>query len=120
MTDAERRMKLFTRLVEKGTLKQKVFQQTYESFLMIKDVLREMSEEYEKSEFNNELDIPVEFSEKGQFEVQIKFAGDILVFMMHTNVFTFEEGHEIYSKPYVQEEECRAYFGMIQIYNLLI
>lgn len=119
MTNKERRQKLFTSLVEKGSLKQKVFQQTYESFLIFKEVLRELSEDYEKNHNNNELDIPVEFSEKGQFEVQIKFAGDILVFMMHTNVFEFPRDHIIHKTSYVKEDPSRSFCGVINVFNFL-
>ncbi|MEN8224725.1 MAG: hypothetical protein ABFS05_05120 [Bacteroidota bacterium] len=119
MTTSERRQKLFNSLVEKGTLKQKVFQQTHESFLIFKDVLRELSEAYDQSDINSDSDIPVEFSEKGQFEVQLKFAGDVLVFMMHTNVFEFPRDHIIHKTSYVKEDTSRSFCGVINIFNFL-
>jgi hypothetical protein len=119
MKTPERREKLFTRLVDKGTLKQEVFQKTYNSFLIFKDVLRELSEDYTALNIDGELDIPVEFSEKGQFEVQLKFAGDVLVFMMHTNVFEFPRDHIIHKTSYVKEDPSRSYCGVINIFNFL-
>ena len=119
MATSERRQKLFTSLVEKGALKQEVFQQTYESFLLFKDVLKELTEDYTNNLQNDELDIPVEFSEKGQFEVQIKFAGDVLVFMMHTNVFEFPRDHIIHKTSYVKEDPSRSFCGVINIFNFL-
>jgi hypothetical protein len=119
MTDAERRQKLFTRLVEKGTLKQKVFTQTYESFLQFKEILIELTEAYDISNLDEEIEIPVEYSEKGQFEVQLKFAGDVLVFMMHTNVFEFPRDHIVQKTSYVKDDPSRSFCGVINIFNFL-
>ena len=119
MTDKERRKKLFTHLVEKGTLKQKVYQQTYESFLLFKEVLLELSSSYAGSHLKTEVEIPVEFDEKGQFEVQLKFAGDVLVFMMHTNVFEFPRDHIVQKTSYVKDDPTRSFCGVINIFNFL-
>jgi hypothetical protein len=119
MSISEKRLQLFSQLVEKGTIKQKVFQQTKEAFLMFKDVLRELSEEYEKTNPDKEIDVPVEFSEKGEFEVQLKFAGDVLVFMMHSNVFEFPRDHIIHKTSYVKEDSTRSFCGVIHIFNFL-
>ncbi len=119
MTDPERRQKLFNSLVEKGTLKQKVFQQTLESFQLFRSVLYELTESYEGAELSPEMEIPVEFDEKGQFEVQLKFGGDVLVFMMHTNVFEFPRDHVIHKTSYVKEDPNRSFCGVILIFNFL-
>jgi len=119
MTDKERRQNLFNSLIEKGTLKQEVFKQTYDAFLMFKEALLDLSEEYAKLDAETEIDVPVEFSEKGQFEVQIKFAGDVLIFMMHTNVFEFPRDHIIHKTSYVKEDLTRSYCGVINIFNFL-
>ena len=119
MTKPEKRQKLFNHLVEKGTLKQKVFQETYGSFLMFKEVLHELSESYIRSGIDKTGTVPVEYSEKGEFEIQIKFAGDVLVFMMHTNVFEFPRDHLIHKTSYVKEDTTRSFCGVINIYNFL-
>jgi len=119
MTDQERRNKLFTSLVEKGTLKQQAFQQTLESFQLFKSVLFEITESYDEADLDKDLEIPVEFGEKGQFEVQLKFAGDVLVFMMHSNVFEFPRDHIVHKTSYVKEDPSRSYCGVINIYNFL-
>ena len=33
--------------------------------------------------------VTVEYHDRGEFEFRLKFAGDVLIFMMHTNVFEF-------------------------------
>jgi hypothetical protein len=119
MPTQERREKLFNNLIEKGTLKQEVFKQTQEAFLLFKDVLLELYEDYKDLPQDAEMDIPVEYSEKGQFEVQLKFAGDVLVFMMHTNVFEFPREHIIHKTSYVKDDSSRSFCGVINIFNFL-
>ena len=119
MTKPDKRQQLFTHLVRKGTLKQKVFRQTEQSFMIFRDVLHDISVQYASSGTDKDETVPVEFSEKGQFEVQIKFAGDVLVFMMHTNVFEFPRDHLIHKTSYVKENPDRSFCGVIHIYNFL-
>lgn len=119
MTNPERRQKLFDSLVDKGTLKQKVFQQTNEVFLLFKQALLDLTEEYGKLDRKAEISIPVEYSEKGQFEVQLKFAGDVLVFMMHSNVFEFPRDHIVHKTSYVKDDPSRSFCGVINIFNFL-
>jgi hypothetical protein len=119
MSKPERREKLFNNLIEKGTIKQEVFKQTQEAFLLFKDVLLELCEDYEVLPQDAEMEIPVEYSDKGQFEVQLKFAGDVLVFMMHTNVFEFPREHIIHKTSYVKDDPSRSFCGVINIFNFL-
>lgn len=119
MTDSDRRKKLFETIASKGSLKQEVFQRTLELFQEFKAVLYEIAEEYGETDFDTDLEIPVEYGEKGQFEVQLKFAGDVLVFMMHSNVFEFPRDHIMHKTSYVKEDPSRSYCGEINIYNFL-
>lgn len=63
--------------------------------------------------------VEIIFTDRGEFEAELKFSGDSLVFAMHTNTFTFADDHPIFALPYVQEDPRRAYCGLIQIYNFL-
>ncbi|MDX1627229.1 MAG: hypothetical protein R3345_00945, partial [Fulvivirga sp.] len=49
----------------------------------------------------------------------IKLAGDLLVFLMHTNIVTLEEQHGFNKSDYVQENAMRKYLGQINIYNFM-
>lgn len=119
MKISEKRKELFASLIEKGALKQKVYHKTQDAFLLFKDALRNLSEEYDKNLPEKDVEVPVEFSEKGEFEVQLKFAGDVLVFMMHTNVFEFPRDHIIHKTSYVKEDPNRSFCGVINIFNFL-
>lgn len=64
-------------------------------------------------------EVTFEYIDKSDFEFQIKFGGDVLVFFMHTNVFDFDKSHNIWNSSYVKEDRMRTYCGMINIYNFL-
>ena len=108
---------LFKMLIAKGHLKQEVYSNTYNTFIKFKTIIKEIVKEYKESEFQQGKPIPFEYKNRGEFEVELKFAGDILVFMMHTNVFEFPRDHEVNKIPYVKEDKNRSYCGIINIYN---
>lgn len=61
----------------------------------------------------------IEFKEIGLHEFHIKLAGDLLIFVLHTNVVTFAPDHFIMQETYVSENEVNRYFGQINIYNFM-
>jgi hypothetical protein len=61
----------------------------------------------------------VEFREKSEFEVELRVAGDVLIFHMHTNVFEFDTSHQVWKSTYVKEKPSRSFCGMINVYNFL-
>lgn len=106
-------------LREKSAIKKEVCSVGNKLFADFKRVIGEMQKEYEGeiSDFPN----PVRFevNDKGEFEIELTFAGDILYFTLHTNVFSFEPTHPIWQNPYIKEDETRAYCCMIQVHNFL-
>lgn len=103
----------------KAITKKIVFKKTLMSFKQIKDQLR-IYERWMQGRFNRyENIIDTEYLQHGDFEAEIKFGSDTLVFLMHTDVFTFPEDHFIHKTNYVKEDPLRAYAGMIMIYDFL-
>ncbi len=108
------------RFKNKSVLKQKIFQNTSDTFVELKQVAKDFAEEAKKElKKNNIPQIKVEFFDKGQFEAELNFAGDTLVFIMHTNVFEFPREHSIMRSSYIKEDESRSYCGVIYVYNFL-
>lgn len=108
---------LFNRLIDKGLLKQKVYSNTSDSFKLFKSEILKLKKEYEN---NPDADkIVFEFFDRSEFEFEIKFAGDILVFLMHTNVFEIPRDHALNRTTYVKKDKKRSYCGIIHIYNFL-
>ncbi|OYT13554.1 MAG: hypothetical protein B6I19_04655 [Bacteroidetes bacterium 4572_114] len=110
---------LFKMLTAKGILKQEVYANTYNTFSKFKTVIKEIVKEYQESDIRPKKPIPFEYKNRGEFEVELKFAGDLLIFMMHTNVFEFPREHEVSKMPYIREDKERSYCGIINIYNFL-
>ncbi|MBP9991395.1 MAG: hypothetical protein KBT45_08235 [Bacteroidales bacterium] len=103
----------------KGLLKQEVYQATKETFDLFRTTTREIISQFQKANEQQENKIRFEFTDRGDFEFEVKFAGDVLIFMMHTNVFEFSRNHEVMKSPYIRENPNRSYCGVIHIYNFL-
>ena len=63
--------------------------------------------------------IKLEYTDRSNFDAQIKVAGDILLFSMHSNIFQFDREHPAWKTPYIQKNKYNAYSGIINIYNFL-
>lgn len=103
----------------KAHLKQEVYQSTKEAFDLFRATTREIITHFQQANEEEEKKIRFEFTDRGDFEFEVKFAGDVLIFMMHTNVFEFSRNHEVMKSPYIRENPNRSYCGVIHIYNFL-
>ena len=114
------RERILSTIVEKSSLKQKVFDNTFTTFNELKDTLFEMASEMDDA-LEGKLDkrVRLEYRDRGKFEAQLQIASDILIFQMHTDVFEFDSNHIILQNPYVQADKANSYCGVINIYNFL-
>ena len=103
----------------KSELKQTVYKSTKETFEIFRRETRELIELFKQQCHDEGRNVAFEFTDRGDFEFEVKFAGDILLFMMHTNVFEFSRDHQVMKTPYVREDSRRSYCGVIHIYNFL-
>ena len=103
----------------KSELKQNVYQATKDTFELFRRETRELIELFRARSREEGHQIAFEFTDRGDFEFEVKFAGDILLFMMHTNVFEFSRDHQVMKTPYVRDDPKRSYCGVIHIYNFL-
>ena len=110
---------LFTIINKKGQLKQLVYRNTLASINLIKKVIADLQIEYTKTYSLDPQAIPFIQKDMGEFEVHLQFAGDMLIFAMHTNIFEFSRYHEVMSTNYIREDKSRSYCGIINIYNFL-
>lgn len=110
---------LLNLVFEKGTLKQNVYNSTKEAFALFRSTTKGLIEEFQEKKKANGSIVNFEFHDHGDFEFEVKFAGDVLIFMMHTNVFEFSRDHQVMKTPYIREDNKRSYCGVIHIYNFL-
>jgi hypothetical protein len=106
-------------LRQKSLLKQKVYDNTLEWFGVVKEVLKDLSKDVNDNLGNIDPRIKLEYTDRSNFDAQLKVAGDILLFSMHSNIFQFDREHPAWKTPYIQKNKNNAYSGVINIYNFL-
>lgn len=103
----------------KASLKQAIYRTTSEVFLDTKIILSKITEKL-KADFGvKDPSIEIAYKENNQFEVQLKFAGDMLVLSMHSNIFNFDAAHSIHDTEYVKNDPTRSFCGVIYVHNFL-
>ena len=106
-------------LRDKSVMKQQVYDNSLGLLNLVKQVLDEIAKEYNSLLKDIDKRVYLEYKDHGQFEAQLKIAGDLLIFSMHTNIFEFNREHSIWKLPYVQDNKMNSYCGVISIYNFL-
>ena len=115
----DKKLTIISTIKEKSLLKQKVFDKTLETFCIVKDVLKNLSKEVNTSLAGLDSRVKLEYTDRSNFDAQIKVAGDILLFSMHSNIFQFDREHPAWKTAYIQKNKYNAYSGVINIYNYL-
>ena len=111
--------KIVSVVQDKASLKQEIYRNTLLTFETFKKEGQALIEELKGKMSTFDKDVILEFTEKGEFEFQLKIGGDIILFYMHTNVFDFDKTHSLWKTAYVKSDSSRTYCGMINIYNFL-
>ncbi len=106
-------------IFSKGRLKQDVYHSTKEAFELFRATAKDLIAQLQEQNRERGTDLKFEFTDRGDFEFEIRFASDTLFFLMHTNVFEFSRNHEVMKSPYIRENPDRSYCGVIHIYNFL-
>jgi hypothetical protein len=115
----EKKQVIINTLKEKSLLKQRVYDNTFESFNIVKEILKSMAKEINVNLTGIDSRIKLEYTDRSNFDAQIKIASDILLFSMHSNIFQFDRDHPAWKTPYIQKNKYNAYSGIINIYNFL-
>lgn len=110
---------IISALEQKASIKQAIYRHTLSIFERMKDmsenIVSQLSEKFAALDPN----VKIEYKEINEFEFRLKFSGDLLIFTMHSNVTTFQHEHVIFKSPYIKENENRAYFGQVMVYNFM-
>ena len=106
-------------LKEKSSLKQDVYHTALQAFNAFKANAKKIADELKKDAMVIDKRLIIEYKDKGTFEFELRVAGDLLIFAMHTNVFEFDKSHQIWRTSYLKEDPFRSYCGIINIYNFL-
>mgnify|MGYP001001437251 CR=1 FL=1 len=106
-------------LTEKSVMKQDVYSNTIAVFNELRDVLKEKADDFSSSMSKIDKRVLINFKELSLQSMQLKVAGDILDFEMHSNVFEFDRSHPMHKTSYIKNEHFNSYCGIISIYNFL-
>lgn len=117
--DAEQRKLILQLLREKSVMKQDVYSNTTAVFTELKDILKDTSEYLSDEISKIDKRVNIYYKDISMHSAQLKVAGDILDFQMHSNVFEFDHSHPIFKTGYVRNNEMNSYCGIISVYNFL-
>lgn len=104
---------------DKSVVKQQTYQHLLNAFENIKQQAKEIVAEIGKLIADVDKEVTVSFESISLHEFQIKVAGDMLVFVLHTNVVTFGDEHAVVKSDYISENINRKFFGQIMVYNFM-
>ena len=109
--------KIVKLLTEKSVMKQDVFKNTIATFDLLKECISEVSNTLISEVKEIDKRISIEVTATSKQSTQLKVAGDMLEFFMHSNVFDFEKTHPMFKTSYVKQNEYNSYCGIINEYN---
>ncbi len=113
------REKIIELLKTKTSIKQEVYDISIEVFNRLKNTLQEYAVEMNETLEGEDRRVKMAYQDRGKFEAQVQVASDILLFVMHTNVFKYDQNNPIEGAINVGDDPLDAYFGVINVYNFL-
>lgn len=119
MENESKENQIINTLIEKSSMKQRVFDNTLNIFKKLKNVLQTLMNEYNSKLSKNDERLLLSYTDEGTFQCSLKVAGDILIFHMHSNIFEFDRDHGVWKISYVQKDKSVTYSGIINVYNFL-
>lgn len=120
MEQKEQQQEVILKLLsEKSVMKQDVYSNTIAVFNQLKDILKERAETLSDKISKVDRRVNISFKDLSLQAMQIKVAGDMLDFQMHSNVFEFEATHPMHKTGYIKANPFNSYCGVINVYNFL-
>jgi hypothetical protein len=106
-------------LESKSTAKQVTYKNLLAAFDLLAKESKRIADELKNASHPGDSDVTVDFKKINDHEFHVKLAGDLLVFVLHTNVVTFAFDHPVMKTEYIQAHAINRYFGQIMIYNFM-
>ena len=116
---ADRLAQIFDGLKQKSSAKQAIFRNTQAAFDCLRQVSQELVVELSRKLTPLDSSVAIEYRSINDMEFHIKFSGDLLVFVMHSNVVTFADDYGPMPSAYVAQDFLRRFFGHIMAYNFM-
>ncbi|MGY2131885.1 hypothetical protein ACW9KT_06640 [Hymenobacter sp. HD11105] len=106
-------------LKQKATAKQAIFRNTSAAFDLLRQVSLELTLELSRRITSVDSNVIIEYRPVNDMEFHIRFSGDLLMFVMHSNIITFPDDYGPMPSKYVEEDFRRRFFGHIMAYNFM-
>lgn len=120
MNSEQDHLDYITQLLEsKSAAKQKTYKHLLAAFSVLSKESQRIIHELKKKSKPKDHDVTIEFNAVNEHEFHVKLAGDLLIFVLHTNIVTFADDHVIMNDLYMKQQEVNRYFGQIMIYNFM-
>ncbi len=119
MSEKKSRELIFKTLLEKAHLKHEIIENTKKVFKEFKVALEDVSKQLKSELPGNSRDVIIEYKAKGDFEAILRFESDVLLFMMHADVFDFDKSHNMWQTSYVNKDNYNSFCGIISVYDFL-
>lgn len=105
-------------LQDKILVKKEVFQSLSTSFEFLKNVVLEITNDYNSSlkevSNNQKLECTIEPT-----HIELFFGTEVIVFSYQNIVFEIDKSHSIWSHSYIQDNPLHAFVGIISVHNFL-
>ena len=108
---------IFEGLRQKSSTKQAIYRNTKEAFDLFRKLSKELVTRLSNRVTPLDSSILIEYRDVNELEFHIKISGDLLIFIMHSNVVTFPEDYDLMKSEYVEADFKRRFFGHIMAYN---
>ncbi|WP_257883314.1 hypothetical protein [Hymenobacter sp. DG01] len=118
-TPEDRLDQIFEGLKQKSSAKQAIYRNTLATFDMLRKVSQELVVELSRKITPVDSTVVIEYRPVNEMEFHIRFSGDLLVFVLHSNIVTFPEDYGPMATQYVQDDFRRRFFGHIMAYNFM-
>jgi len=106
-------------LKQKSSVKQAIYRNTLATFDMLRKVSQELVVELSRRISPVDSSVIIEYRPVNEMEFHIRFSGDLLVFVLHSNIVTFPDDYGPMDTKYVEEDFRRRFFGHIMAYNFM-
>lgn len=103
----------------KSHIKQETYRHLCKTFKQLKEVSKATIEKINQQVKVKDKEVELRVINVSDHEFHIKLAGDLLIFLMHTNIVTLQPEHGFNKSKYVEENPMRKYLGQINVYNFM-
>lgn len=104
---------------EKAIMHLDILDKSKIAFQRIKNLLQQTQHDIKGSLTKKDKRLVIEYIARGSYEAEFNIASDTIIFILHTNVYIFDQDHSLWKRSYLRNEPLNAHCGMISVYNFL-